>query len=641
MTEKGDWEKIEDEDGNVYYYNSVTQETSWTNPELESGEDEWEEFTTDEGEKYYYNSKTQETTWEKPQGFIKATENGTEGGPEPEDSATLTDNNTELAEIKHQLQSKPIVPEKAQVDESVDEIATEEDKFKKLLSDNGVDSTWSFQDVMAKFISHPLYWVVEDSLDRKRLYDEFLIDQMKQEMSDKTNSKDKFKTNFLQVLESYRKKNQLNHNTRWFSIKNRLLREENPIFKHAVVSDGEIYQIFKEYQEQLKNEFDTDFITKKDQALLELETYLTKVNPALVNASDDWETLYDKLINDNRFKANKHFNILHKADILQLYCDKILPEEIKTLEQKAQTLEKQNYRSDRKARDKFKLLLAEMPLQANTLFEDILPLIEDEDAFIELCGRDGSTPVELFWNVIREKLQLLKVKTDLVESTIKSLASANEKFLYKHLLQSRDHFLKELSGVDDERLKGFDFESTSDEENELEVIYDTIKRNYDLQQQQKINEDLETLKRCNNKLAFWFLNNYALCPIFSVTDRENHKPETYQDEEIIYILSENGPNPQYSADYNIDKVLPKLETVLEKVEVYGQIKSLIEELSAIDSVSVDLKGTVKDCITEFIQKLTKGGARQSQKRKGDNEGESETKRAHSEKPKPRKPVLNY
>ena len=66
--------------GDVYYYNSRTEETSWDRPHAKAaaGESEgeepkpslpegWEQETDpDSGDVYYYNSETGETSWDRP-----------------------------------------------------------------------------------------------------------------------------------------------------------------------------------------------------------------------------------------------------------------------------------------------------------------------------------------------------------------------------------------------------------------------------------------------------------------------------------------------------------------------------------------------------------------------------------------------
>jgi hypothetical protein len=68
-----DWEAIFDEGTQQYYYfNKVTNETSWSNPNevVASTSTNWEKILDEGSGKYYYfNSSTNETTWDPPAGF--------------------------------------------------------------------------------------------------------------------------------------------------------------------------------------------------------------------------------------------------------------------------------------------------------------------------------------------------------------------------------------------------------------------------------------------------------------------------------------------------------------------------------------------------------------------------------------------
>lgn len=71
-----DWTEVVDpSSGSTYYYNTVTQETSWTNPNApaEDASAGWTEVTDpSSGAKYYYNTITQETSWDQPAGLATA-----------------------------------------------------------------------------------------------------------------------------------------------------------------------------------------------------------------------------------------------------------------------------------------------------------------------------------------------------------------------------------------------------------------------------------------------------------------------------------------------------------------------------------------------------------------------------------------
>jgi hypothetical protein len=66
---RSDWQALVDEStGGTYYFNSVTQETSWTNPNLTADDPAaWQEVADPtSGAVYYYNTVSTETSWEKP-----------------------------------------------------------------------------------------------------------------------------------------------------------------------------------------------------------------------------------------------------------------------------------------------------------------------------------------------------------------------------------------------------------------------------------------------------------------------------------------------------------------------------------------------------------------------------------------------
>lgn len=67
----GDWTEVIDEESNsVYYYNTVTNQTSWEKPtELTTEvEKEWELlFDETTGRNYYYNNSTGDVSWEVPE----------------------------------------------------------------------------------------------------------------------------------------------------------------------------------------------------------------------------------------------------------------------------------------------------------------------------------------------------------------------------------------------------------------------------------------------------------------------------------------------------------------------------------------------------------------------------------------------
>lgn len=528
-----DWEELRTDSGEVYYYNYKTNETSWTLPEdtrkkeklqklkeesiaqtsesnteqsKEDGdkieEDEkkeepkestsetksnWTEYTTDDGKIYYYNEVTGETTWEKP---TEDDESGL-GTSVTITTTTTTVSDVNLGELDKEFFNKPVMMETTSPESESN--ATE--LFTKMLADNNVDSTWSFQKVMEQFIDKPEYWAIGNPIERKKCYEDYLVSKFQSELSNKSLLMEKLKNNIHDEIKKLENQGRINYNTRWIKVRKLWIDEDNPIFKHSMLLDSELAAIFYEYTDKLKQEHDQEIQEKKNKALSELSIYLKTVNSTLVEKSNTWESLYENLINDHRFQSNKNFQNLNKLDILKLYEKEIFPRIIEDLKSQRETLEKSNYRNDRKARDNFKKLLLTLKIDASTQFEDVFEEIENNDAFIELCGRNGSSPLELFWDIVDEKRQILKVKQDLVESVV--LEMKKQGSYSESLWESEEVFIDALKSSNDDRLLKIDLEKKDSDE--ITIIFKQLKKEFELaKQREKLEHEKEVTDHINN-----------------------------------------------------------------------------------------------------------------------------------------------
>jgi pre-mRNA-processing factor 40 len=639
-----DWEKVTDDEGRVYYYNSKTLETSWTLPEQEEEEiSSWQVFTTDDGKEYYYNEKSGETTWDIPEGFLKKQkqqlllqqllqlldEQELVLVAEPEST-------NELSELDLQLKSKPINLNDLGNIPKYDSVKEAELAFLELLATNNVDSTWSFQMVMSKLITNPIYWAIADSLDRKRLYEEFLVSKYKDELLNKSTMFAKFETNFKDVLQHYYDQGKLTHNTRWLTMKNLLIKEDNPIFKHSILSDDEIMNIYYNFIDELTKKYNENIASQKQQAITELESYLTSVNPNLVSESESWQVLYEKLLKDSRFQANKHFNILTKLDILDMYLTKIYPNIITQLKKDIEFQERLNNRSDRIARIKFKQFLQTQPLNATSNFKDFLTVFENEDSFIELCGRNGSTPIELFWDIVDEKHQVLKLKCDMIEVIFTELKSSGSlKYSVSEIYSSRDNFIGQLKDINDDRLNKFNIKLDDDDDNEIDIIYEVLKNQFDKSQELELKKYIYELNKSKNYVIDWLSNNYTKSDNFQIITNENDKAKDVINIKLTETL--DSTNKTYSIvddDANL--------SIFSKLNKLSPIRKLITDHYENQKTSIDsqLSVVMNDILTGFISQLN---IKSSRKRSLDNddEGADSKKIKFEDKTKPKPILLNY
>lgn len=626
------WLEAKDDQGRVYYYNTVTQETSWENPEASA--QLWKAYKTDDGKEYYYNETTGETTWDKPSGFQSEPDVAKEPEKQAEEpvaeatEAALSERDTVLAQepvVKSQLSETPKFESEAEMQKA----------FFAMLKEHNVDATWSFEKVITTFVKNPVYWAVSDAVQRRNLFDEYLVKKLERESSNKTEIIEMFKKNFLQLLKDYKSAGKIGPTTRWSSAKKMLIEEDNPIFKNSVFSDKKLGEIFSEYTGELKAKSDAAAKEAKEQALRELEMYLSQISSTDKARQESWKDLYERLQTDARFKANKHFKVLTKLDILQLYKGKVFPTIVENVQKDLDAAEKVNYRADRKVRAAFKEFLRDrITINANTLFKDVLPQLEDEDVFIELCGRNGSTPLELFWDIVDEKKQLQKVKKDLIEqSLVDHVAHEPETRDYGDYLATFEVFLSTLGDIKDSRLELFDLKS-QEGKSELNIIYDTLKNEHVLQVQRA---QLAFERDCNtlvSALAHWIARNYSSMDtsLLSVETKDAAKDAKNTELGVTIELGEKGPSLSH---VNIDA-----NTWTEKMTC-KEFDALHKAIARHYKRDKDLQTkTLSEALDECVKKVPDYiSSANSRKRSVTESVPAEAKRARTEE---RKPVLmNY
>ncbi|CUS24896.1 LAQU0S21e00892g1_1 [Lachancea quebecensis] len=408
------WKEASDAEGRVYYYDTDSGETTWDKPrelltelELKLEEHGWKTGKTEEGQLYYYNQETGESAWEIP-AFGDKVEEKEVGKPQKEEGRSSTPLQTKVESYvnKSVILNAPVMPQ-----------SEAETAFMEMLKEHQVDSTWSFDKIISELgCKDPRYWCIDDDpLWKRQAFEKYLSSRSEDQLIKEHSAVNKFKTAFTAMLSQNK---DIYYYTRWRTAK-RLFANE-PIYKHSVVSEKTKRQVFQEYVDGLRRNQTEELNKTKRQAQTELQDYLESIMPDKKSLLS-WHELSTKYLFDNstRFTSNRHFQALSKHDVLMKYISIVEGYTLST-EEELKKLKAANYTKDRIARDQFRELLAEhsKSIRCNSKWEDVYPRFKSDSRFLSLLGRNGSSALDLFMDLVEERANIIKAQKSIANQIL-------------------------------------------------------------------------------------------------------------------------------------------------------------------------------------------------------------------------------
>ncbi|KAK8240261.1 formin binding protein-like protein [Phyllosticta capitalensis] len=429
----GVWQKAHAPDGREYYYNTVTKATQWTRPEEDLSPAErakidssWKEAVHKDGRKYWYNDVTRVSSWEMPEPLKRMGQQHALPQPVPTTPAASqfvaggtnnfnsnSWNRDERMGVERQIgypQSEKL--ESLRSVPSVDarhgpEYSSHDDAeaaFMKLLKRSGVQPDWTWDQAMRATIKDDQYRAIKDPKDRKLAFEKYVVDVRAQEKEREKERLAKLRSDFGKMLRSHP---EIKYYTRWSTAKP--IIEGETIYRSAR-SDEERRQLFEDYIAELYKIHSQEEAKLRKQAADDLVSVFTDLS---LEPWTRWSEAQNMIQESERFKGDEKFELLTKLDILKAF-----DHHIKNLERNfndtRQKHKQTKARRERKNRDEFISLLAELrsdgKIKAGTKWKDIHPLVENEPRYVKMLGQAGSTPLDLFWDVVEEEERLLRSK---------------------------------------------------------------------------------------------------------------------------------------------------------------------------------------------------------------------------------------
>ena len=263
---------------------------------------------------------------------------------------------------------------------------------------------------MRATIRDPQYRALKDPKDRKAAFEKYAVEVRLQEKDRAKERLAKLRADFGTMLKRHP---EIKHYTRWKTA--RPMIEGETIFR-STNDDTERRQLFEEYIIELKKMSIEREVTNRKSAMDELVGILKGLN---LEPYTRWAEAHDMIESDNKFQGDEKFKTLSKSDILTAFENHIKSLE-QTFNDERQREKAFKVRRERQARDRFLDLLLDLKSQgkikAGTKWMNVYPELKEDLRYTNMLGQAGSTPLDLFWDMVEEEEHALRgVRNDVYD----------------------------------------------------------------------------------------------------------------------------------------------------------------------------------------------------------------------------------
>jgi pre-mRNA-processing factor 40 len=275
--------------------------------------------------------------------------------------------------------------------------------FMKLLRRSNVQPDWTWEQAMRATIKDPQYRALKDPKDRKAAFEKYAVEVRAQEKDRAKERLAKLRADFGVML---RRHPEIKHYTHWKTA--RPIIERETIFR-STDDEDERRQLFEEYVVELRKVHAEHEAASRKSAMDELVAILKALD---LEPYTRWSEVQSIIQSNERFAEDEKFRTLTKSDILTAFENHIKALE-RSFNDQRQREKTAKVRKERQNRDRFLALLQELRAQgkikAGTKWMHIFPEVESDPRYGAMLGQAGSTPLDLFWDVVEEEEGALRL----------------------------------------------------------------------------------------------------------------------------------------------------------------------------------------------------------------------------------------
>ncbi|KAK4698602.1 pre-mRNA-processing factor 40, partial [Phenoliferia sp. Uapishka_3] len=338
--------------------------------------------------------------------------------------------------------------------------ADAERAFMNMLSTLGVTPLWTWEQTMRESITEPYYKALKTLAERKTAFEKFVAEEKQKEREEREKSLERCRKEFFKGLDRLGGGPEREDGVKvwwgWSTAERELSRRMGEAWK-GPRNENEKRTLFEEYVNALKTKESTK---RKELRIKNIE----KVTAILQSLSLDiagtvrWREAQSTLYATPEWTNDYELQKLEPIDLLGVFEDELRKAEKEMMEAKQKAGEEKRRRG-RKAREDFlvrsssspgsllsfpldrnhKLILLNLSdeqelldslvssgtLHSTSTWSSIYALLETDERYHNLLGQPGSSPLDLFWDVVDQLDQVAEEN----ERRVIQILGSGDKFL--------------------------------------------------------------------------------------------------------------------------------------------------------------------------------------------------------------------
>lgn len=451
------WKEYRNPEGRVYWSHVVTKQSVWEKPdelrtpfEKALQRTDWKVYTSKD-RPYYVNSITRETKWDLPPelGALKkrvaareqyedekrrrkalgqATPTPPPGlrSPTP-DSPRAGDHNAlqrwSAPEEKEPPRSLPTGPK---ADSSKPQKPMEtiymppggfrdygeaEHAFIHLLRKEGVDETWTWDQTMRRIIMDPLYRALETLAQKRAAFEKYTSGLVEERRKAKEDRITRLRPIFFKMFEKHP------------AIKPySTMKTAQAVFaRDANWQEAELderHMILEEWTTEKRSAAEETERTIRQRNLNKLSALIRRLD---IDITTRWRGAYEAILSSSPWKSDPELQTIETIDMLDIY-DEYNRELEKDFDVDSRRQRIDRVRFARKARDDFRAMLHELQTEGKltrlSKWKDLYPAIREDPRYKALLGMQGSSPIDLFMDIVDDLAEETERTVEKVERAI-------------------------------------------------------------------------------------------------------------------------------------------------------------------------------------------------------------------------------